>query len=108
MFWNGLEWVIVAHDLPLSQGHAIVVFIISQKILALSESGNLYQMHVQIGETSHPVWIEFTHTLNQITDSDPIFIKSGVVTDDRKRGYFCTKKGALVELAEVEPPRTDG
>lgn len=104
-FWNGLEWVIAPHDLPLSQGHAVAVFIISQKILALSESGNMYQMHVQIGETSHPVWIEFTHTLNQITDSDPIFIKSGVVTDDRKRGYFCTKKGTLIELAEVEPPR---
>jgi len=42
------------------------------------------QMHVQIGETSHPVWIEFTHTLDQITDSDPVLIKSGVVTDDRK------------------------
>lgn len=37
-FWNGLEWVIAPHDLP------VAVFIISQKILALSESGNLYQL----------------------------------------------------------------
>ncbi|XP_045825389.1 uncharacterized protein LOC123917657 isoform X2 [Trifolium pratense] len=104
-FWNGLEWVIAPHDLPISQGHAVAVFIICQKILALSESGNLYQMHVQLGEISQPVWIEFTHTLNQITDTDPILIKSGVSSDDRKRGYFCTKKGTLVELAEIEPPR---
>ncbi|WJX51057.1 hypothetical protein P8452_37287 [Trifolium repens] len=104
-FWNGLEWVIAPHDLPILQGHAVAVFIIGQKILALSESGILYQMHVQLGEISQPVWIEFTHTLNQITDSDPILIKSGVMSDDRKRGYFCTKKGTLIELAEIEPPR---
>lgn len=107
-FWNGLEWVIAPHDLPILQGHAVAVFIIGQKILALSESGILYQMHVQLGEISQPVWIEFTHTLNQIADTDPILIKSGVMSDDRKRGYFCTKKGTLIELAEIEPPRTDG
>lgn len=43
-FWNGLEWVIAPHDLPISAGRAIAVFIISQKILALSETGNLYQV----------------------------------------------------------------
>lgn len=45
-FWNGLEWVIAPHDLPLSEGHAVSVFLISQKILALSESGNLYQVTI--------------------------------------------------------------
>jgi hypothetical protein len=44
----------------------------------------VWQMHVQLGEISQPVWIEFTHTLNQITDTDPILIKSGVMSDDRK------------------------
>lgn len=41
-------------------------------------------MHVQLGETSQPVWIEFTHTLDQISDTDLIVIKSGAVSDDRK------------------------
>ena len=43
-FWNGLEWVMAPHDLPISAGRAVAVFIISQMILALSESGNLYQV----------------------------------------------------------------
>jgi hypothetical protein len=44
----------------------------------------VWQMHVQLGEISQPVWIEFTHTLNQIADTDPILIKSGVMSDDKK------------------------
>lgn len=43
-FWNGLEWVFAPHDLPISAGHAVAVFIINQMILALSESGNLYEV----------------------------------------------------------------
>lgn len=43
-FWNGLEWVIAPHDLPISAGRAIAVFIINKIILALSETGNLYQV----------------------------------------------------------------
>ncbi|XP_012572687.1 uncharacterized protein [Cicer arietinum] len=68
-------------------------------------------MHLQLGETtSQPVWVKFTPTLNQITDTDSeknplILIKSGVVSHDGQRGYFCTKKGGLVEIAVVEPPR---
>ncbi|XP_061359637.1 uncharacterized protein LOC133303696 isoform X2 [Gastrolobium bilobum] len=109
-FWNGLEWVIAPHDLPISSGRAIAVFIINQRIIALSEAGNLYQMHLQLGETSQSVWVEFTPTLNQITDNDSeknplILIKSGVVADDRQRAYFCTKNGTLIELDAVEPPR---
>lgn len=45
-FWNGLQWVIAPHDLPISAGHAVSVFIINQTILALSEPGNLYQVLV--------------------------------------------------------------
>lgn len=46
------------------------------------------QMHLQLGETtSQPVWVKFTPTLNQITDTDSeknplILIKSGVVSHD--------------------------
>lgn len=43
-FWNGLEWVFAPHDLPISAGRAVAVFIINQMILALSESGNLYEV----------------------------------------------------------------
>lgn len=112
-FWNGLEWVTAPHDLPISAGRAVAVFIINHMILALSEAGNLYQMHLQLGETQQPIWVEFSPTLNQITDNDQennplILMKSGVVSDDGQRGYFCTKNGTLVELSVVESPRTDG
>ena len=43
-FWNGLQWVIAPHDLPISAGHAVSVFIVNQTILALSEPGNLFQV----------------------------------------------------------------
>ncbi|KAF2312081.1 hypothetical protein GH714_027995 [Hevea brasiliensis] len=42
-FWNGVQWVIAPHDLPVSAGYAICVFIVNQTILALSEAGILYQ-----------------------------------------------------------------
>lgn len=43
-FWNGLQWVIAPHDLPISAGYAVSVFIVNQTILALSESGCIYQV----------------------------------------------------------------
>lgn len=43
-FWNGVQWVIAPHDLPLPAGSAVSVFIINQTILALSEAGILYQV----------------------------------------------------------------
>ena len=43
-FWNGMEWVIVSHDLPVSAGSAVSVLVINQTILALSEAGKLYQV----------------------------------------------------------------
>ncbi|KAL2329209.1 hypothetical protein Fmac_022636 [Flemingia macrophylla] len=109
-FWNGLEWVTAPHDLPISAGRAVAVFIINHLILALSEAGSLYQMHLQLGETQQPIWVEFSPTLDQITDNDrennpSILVKSGVVSDDGQRGYFCTKNGTLVELGVVESPR---
>ncbi|KAJ9699233.1 hypothetical protein PVL29_008035 [Vitis rotundifolia] len=107
-FWNGLQWVIAPHDLPISAGHAVSVFIINQTILALSEPGNLYQM--QLSESSHPIWVDFTPTGNDSTSKkteqgSAIHIKSGVVSHDGVRVYFCTKNGSLLELSEIEPPR---
>ncbi|XP_062017007.1 uncharacterized protein LOC133733389 isoform X1 [Rosa rugosa] len=107
-FWNGLQWVIAPHDLPISGDHAISVFLFNQTILALSEAGILYQM--QLSESSQPVWVEFAPTLSQTTDkegeqSSTILIKSGVVSYTGERVYFCTKNGTLLELREIEPPR---
>lgn len=45
-FWNGVQWVIAPHDLPMSAGPAISVFIVNQTILVLSEAGVLYQVAV--------------------------------------------------------------
>ena len=45
-FWNGIQWVIAPHDLPVLTSHAICVFIVNQTILTLSEAGTLYQVLV--------------------------------------------------------------
>lgn len=45
-FWNGLQWVIAPHDLPVSAGFAVASFIVNQTILALSDAGNLYQVYI--------------------------------------------------------------
>ncbi|KAJ4978221.1 hypothetical protein NE237_009001 [Protea cynaroides] len=108
-FWNGVQWVIAPHDLPTFAGPAVSVFIVNHTILALSEAGNLYQM--QLSESSRPVWIECTPTLDHHsphdTETEPssILIKSGVVSYDRGKVYFSTMDGSLLELSEVEPWR---
>lgn len=43
-FWNGVQWVIAPHNLPISAGHAISVLIVNQTILTISEEGKLYQV----------------------------------------------------------------
>ncbi|GAB2277041.1 hypothetical protein Dimus_011750 [Dionaea muscipula] len=107
-YWNGVQWVIVPHDLPDSAGHAISIFIVNQTFLALSDTGYLYQMRLK--DNSQPVWIDFAVTLGhdttvEATESSPTQIKSGVVSNDGERSYFCTKSGSLLELAEIEPQR---
>ncbi|KAF2287404.1 hypothetical protein GH714_039833 [Hevea brasiliensis] len=107
-FWNGVQWVIAPHDLPLSAGYAVCVFIVNQTILALSEAGILYQM--QLSESSQPIWVVLKPTPDSSTNKEAeetsvILIKSGVVSHDGMRIYFCTRKGLLLELTEVDPPR---
>ncbi|KAK6925580.1 hypothetical protein RJ641_007299 [Dillenia turbinata] len=98
-FWNGVQWVIAPHDLPISAGYAVSVFIVNKTILSLSESGNIYQM--RLNENSQPVWTEFMPS----SSKDAELIKSGVVSHDGERVYFCTKNGSLLELSQAEPPR---
>ncbi|KAK8295653.1 hypothetical protein V6Z12_D05G075300 [Gossypium hirsutum] len=55
-------------------------------------------------------WVELKPAFNQSTNkeaeqSSVIQMKSGTVSYDGLRVYFCTKTGLLLELSEVEPPR---
>lgn len=107
-FWNGVQWVIAPHDLQISAGGAVSVLIVNQTILAISDEGNLYQL--QLSDSSQPIWVEFKPAFNQNTNKEAeqsaaIQIKSGTVSYDGLRVYFCTKNGLLLELSEVEPPR---
>ena len=43
-FWNGIQWVITPHELPLQAGYAVSVFLVNHTVLALSEAGILYQV----------------------------------------------------------------
>ncbi|THF95291.1 hypothetical protein TEA_018471 [Camellia sinensis var. sinensis] len=84
-FWNGVQWVIAPHDLPVLAGPANSVFMVNQTILALSEAGNLYQMHLT--ENSQPVWVDFLPTVDHSTKQEPeqnstFQLKSGVISDD--------------------------
>ncbi|KAM0045926.1 putative WD40/YVTN repeat-like-containing domain superfamily [Helianthus debilis subsp. tardiflorus] len=99
-FWNGIQWVIAPHELPLQAGYAVSVFLIKHIVLALSEAGILYQM--QLNENSQPIWVEFPPILDSSTD---IRIKSGVISHDMEKIYFCTKNGLLLELSEITTPR---
>ncbi|ERM99002.1 hypothetical protein AMTR_s00101p00026570 [Amborella trichopoda] len=108
-FWNGVQWVIAPHDLPVLAGHAVSVFIVNQTILYLSEDGVLYQL--QLNENSQPVWSETQPTFepaipNQDTEkSGTIQIKSGAVSHNREMLYLSTICGSLLELRELQPPR---
>ncbi|KAK8641238.1 hypothetical protein V6N13_010656 [Hibiscus sabdariffa] len=110
-FWNGVQWVIAPRDLQVPADHAVSVLMVNQTILAISEEGNLYQM--QLSDNSQLIWVEFKPAFNRSTNkeaeqSSGIHFKSGAVSYDGKRVYFCTKNGLLLVLSEVEPPRTGG
>ncbi|XP_068661787.1 uncharacterized protein [Aristolochia californica] len=83
-FWNGIQWVIAPHDLPVSAGFAVSVFIINQTILSLSEAGTFNQLD----ENSQPVWTDFMPIFGSSmrganTDSNStVQIKSGSVSRD--------------------------
>ncbi|KAI3822500.1 hypothetical protein L1987_10090 [Smallanthus sonchifolius] len=99
-FWNGIQWVIAPHELPLQAGYAVSVFLVKHIVLALSEAGILYQM--QLSENSQPIWVEFPVILDS---SMVIRIKSGVISHNREKIYFCTKNGLLLELSDINTPR---
>lgn len=43
-FWNGIQWVIAPHELPLQAGYGVSVFLVNNTVLALSEAGILYKV----------------------------------------------------------------
>lgn len=108
-FWNGVQWVIAPHELPTLAGPAVSIFIVNQTILALSEAGILYQL--QLHENSHPIWTEFMPSFEwsmQPADTEPsstMYIKSGLLSNDKEELYFTTKNGLLLELNELQPLR---
>ncbi|KAK9128786.1 hypothetical protein Syun_017583 [Stephania yunnanensis] len=85
-FWNGLNWVIAPHDLPISGGAAVSIFFVNRTILALSEVGNLYQL--QLTENSQPVWVELMPEFKSDADNKEwkarsrVHIKNGVTSYD--------------------------
>lgn len=105
-FWNGVQWVIAPHDLPPIAAPANSVFIVNHTILALSDAGYLYQM--ELNENSQPVWVHFSPA-DELTSNgaelSAIPIKSGVISNDEEKVYFCTKNGNLLELTGTQPPR---
>ncbi|CAI9267877.1 unnamed protein product [Lactuca saligna] len=98
-FWNGVQWVIAPHELPVPDGYAVSVFWINHIVLALSEAGILYQM--QQSENSQPIRIEYTPIQDSSTT---MFIKYCVISHNTEI-YFCTKNGLLLELTEADHPR---
>ncbi|PWA41541.1 hypothetical protein CTI12_AA555130 [Artemisia annua] len=78
-FWNGIQWVIAPHELPLQAGYAVSVFLVNHTVLALSEAGILYQM--QLSENSQPIWVEFPPILDSSMWTQ---IKSGIISHDRE------------------------
>ncbi|XP_022961164.1 uncharacterized protein LOC111461757 isoform X1 [Cucurbita moschata] len=105
-FWNGIQWVIAPHDLPILAGPAISIFAVNHSILALSEAGVLYQL--LLSESSQSVWFELIPSFDQTTSEEhasSIQLLAGVVPHDGMRVYFSTRNGNLLELTELEPPR---
>lgn len=43
-FWNGVQWVVIPHDLPAFAGRATAVLSVNRTMVAMSESGILYQV----------------------------------------------------------------
>ncbi|KAL6503013.1 hypothetical protein OROHE_024181 [Orobanche hederae] len=108
-FWNGVQWVVVPHALPVSDGYAVAVFLVNQNYLALSEAGQLYLM--QLNEESQPIWVEIvlgsyegTTSKVETVQSSTVHLSSGIVSNDGKRMYFCTNDGILLELLQIDPP----
>lgn len=43
-FWNGVQWVVIPHDLPAFSGRASAVLSVNRTMVAMSESGILHQV----------------------------------------------------------------
>ncbi|XP_019057836.1 PREDICTED: uncharacterized protein LOC104811179 isoform X2 [Tarenaya hassleriana] len=54
-------------------------------------------------ENSQPNWVEFMP--QETEQSVASKIKSGVISRDARKAYFCTKDGMLLELIDAETPR---
>eukprot|EP01018_Ginkgo_biloba_P038073 Gb_29036 [translate_table: standard] len=106
-FWNGIQWVIAPHDLPLSAGYATSVFTVNHTFMALSEAGLLYQL--KIDANAQALWVEIGPSLpSSINTSDEYLsmnmrLRSGIPSAQGIYLYFATVDGSLVELSELQP-----
>ncbi|GMP41569.1 hypothetical protein CsSME_00011618 [Camellia sinensis var. sinensis] len=61
---------------------------------------------MHLTENSQPVWVDFMptvdHSTKQEAEQNSTFqLKSGVISDDWEKLYFCTKNGSLLELVGI-------
>ncbi|KAG8052647.1 hypothetical protein GUJ93_ZPchr0001g30865 [Zizania palustris] len=109
-FWNGVVWVIAPHELPISAGYATATFIVNTTILAMSEAGILYQL--QLNEHAQPIWTEVAFNSEEqftdhgeITQSQSMRIRNGIVSYDGKKLFLSITNGSLLEVTELQPLR---
>ncbi|XP_024540156.1 uncharacterized protein LOC112349635 [Selaginella moellendorffii] len=104
--WNGVQWVIIPHDLPDSAGYGTGVYSVNRTMLTLSDSGRLYQL--QIDAEGHLHWASSGPwpSSTPSTESSSIFLKkSAFLSSDGSSLFFTTADGWLAELWSLSPVR---
>ncbi|BBN02887.1 hypothetical protein MPTK1_2g18990 [Marchantia polymorpha subsp. ruderalis] len=106
-FWNGVQWVVIPHDLPAFAGRATGVLSVNRTMVAMSESGILYQL--QIDGNGQLLWVNCGPWLpaniqdSGVSSSNVSLTKSGLVSADDSAVYFATTDGSLTELQTLHP-----
>ncbi|KAL2645054.1 hypothetical protein R1flu_012641 [Riccia fluitans] len=106
-FWNGVQWVVIPHDLPAFAGHATSVLSVNRTMITMSESGVLYQL--QIDGSGQLLWVNCGPWLpaniqdSGVSSSNVSLVKSGLVSADNSAVYFATSDGSLTELQTLHP-----
>ncbi|KAL3698138.1 hypothetical protein R1sor_012214 [Riccia sorocarpa] len=106
-FWNGVQWVVIPHDLPAFAGRAISVLSVNRTMVTMSESGVLYQL--QIDGSGQLLWVNCGPWLpsntqdSGVSSSNVSLVKSGLVSADDSAVYFATTDGSLTELQTLHP-----
>ncbi|CAM6104128.1 unnamed protein product [Calypogeia fissa] len=106
-FWNGVQWVVIPHDLPAFSGRATTVMSVNRTMVAMSESGILHQL--QIDANGQLIWVNCGPWLptnindSGVTSSNVSLRRVGLVSADESALYFATSDGSLTELSTLHP-----